>query len=119
MLIALVTTVFIEGLVMFFLTRSKEWVKYNLYCNLVTNPLLNLALVGINYIFGGIENPVTKVVVTYYIPVIILEAIVFFVEGLLYSLMADAEKKQCFRLSVITNAISATIGIIYSFIYYF
>lgn len=119
MLIALVTTVFIEGLVMYFLTKSKEWVKYNLYCNLVTNPLLNFALMGIKYLFGNIGNPIAKVMVTYYIPVIILEAIVFFVEGLLYSLMADATKKQCFRLSIITNAVSAAAGIIYSFFYYF
>jgi len=119
LIIALVLTIIIEAAVMYLLTQSWEWCRFNLYCNLVTNPLLNFALLGTGYVFKGMEDSVLRALLSYYVPLVIGEAVVFYSEGWLYSLMTDCPKKKCYRLSVITNAVSAAIGLVISFFYYF
>ena len=103
MILALVLTVITEGVIMFFLTGSKEWVKYNVYCNFVTNPLLNLVLLGMSYLCADMENAVLRALFSYYLPVILLEVLVFWGEGRLYFMMTNAPKKYCIRLSSICS----------------
>jgi len=119
MLPALLVTILAEALTMYFLTKSKEWVSYNFYCNIVTNPLLNLALYGTHILFRNLTSPLLVALFGYYIPLIILEAVVFWSEGYLYTLMTDTDTKKCFRLSIISNSVSAALGIIYSVFYFF
>lgn len=118
MILALVLTVLTEGVIMFLLTGSKEWVKYNVYCNFVTNPLLNLALLGMSYLCADMENAALRALFSYYLPVVLLEVLVFWGEGRLYFMMTNAPKKFCIRLSVLTNMVSAAVGVVISIWYY-
>lgn len=105
LLIALLLTVLIEGIVVLCLTRSFEWVKFNLYCNLVTNPLLNIVLwvllpalrvsTGIGVMVAG-------------------EIIVVLTETLLYKFMTKAHWNHCALVSLISNLISVLVGVAFS-----
>lgn len=108
MIYALVLTIIIEGVAMFILTRSKEWVKCNILCNMVTNPILNISLFVLVY-FTGLS--------WYSLGVFIGEAIVFTSEALLYKLMTGKGILKCIIYSVITNALSLVLGnIIFEFV---
>lgn len=117
MIIALVLTILIEGPVMLKLTSDKEWVKYNLYCNLVTNPILNVILALLREVVPY-RSQVQKMLLTYYLPLTVLEVVVVFVEAWFYTLMTNETKKECFRRSLITNGVSAGVGIIVSLFYF-
>lgn len=104
MFIALILTVVIEAAVMFAMTRSKEWVKFNLYCNLITNPLINL---GLMYVTRHAEG-------LYYIALLIGELLVLISEWILYKLMSDTNLTKCFVRSFVTNAVSCVIGLVLS-----
>ena len=117
MLIALILTIVSEGIVTYILTKSKTWLKLNLYCNLLTNPLLNLILALIGFLGKYIESTQYRMFISYYLPLVILEIIVFGVEGHLYWLMGADSKKMCYRVSLITNCCSIVVGVIYAFVY--
>lgn len=104
MFIALILTVVIEAAVMFAMTRSKEWVKFNLYCNLITNPLLNL---GLMYVTRHAEG-------LYFFALLTGELLVLISEWILYKLMSDANSAKCFVRSLVTNAVSCAIGLFLS-----
>lgn len=103
LLYVLILTIIIEGIVMLIMTRSKKWVYYNLLCNMLTNPLLNLSLFAMSLTLG--KN-------AYYITLVIGEIIVLFGEAWLYNLMTSEKFKVCFIRSLVTNCCSLLIGML-------
>lgn len=79
-------------------------VYYNLLCNMFTNPILNLSLLGI-YMLGA--NMALIRVIT-----IIGEICVVAAEYGLYRLMSFEKKAFCLTVSVLTNLISYLSGLI-------
>lgn len=104
LLYALLLTIFIEAIAMFALTRSSSWVFYNLLCNLVTNPTLNVIL----FLLLIFYVPTT----IYYAGVIIGEILVLFAETLLYKLLTTSGYRTCFLRSLITNLCSFLFGLL-------
>lgn len=135
-LLALALTVVIEGLVMLVMTRSLQWVRYNLYCNIVTNPLLQvivrIILLFYRLDYGYIYKPGSKtglaaavglVFGTYFkgdlgytAIVLVGELIVLFAEALLYRAMTGEKFGRCFVRSLVTNALSFIAGIVLSLV---
>ena len=111
MILALVLTIIIEWVVMWLLTHSVAMCKYNLYCNMVTNPILNLILSGVMYFLS--EKMMLGASECYFIPLIILEPAVVFSEMAIYRLITGKRKKECFKLSLLTNLVSALAGILW------
>lgn len=119
MIFALIATIIIEALVMWLLTKSGKWCKYNFYCNLVTNPLLNIFIFLFARFYVFIKTGSIVLIRAggdsfweYYLPLFIGEIAVLFSEMKLYELMTGEERKTCFKYSLITNLVSATFGII-------
>lgn len=104
MLFALAVTIVIEGIVMLGLTRTMRWVYYNLLCNMVTNPVLNLAVTIILRITGG-GRP------AYWACVVIGEAAVVVSEAELYHVMTGEKRGKCYLRSFVTNGISYGCGL--------
>lgn len=102
LLYALILTIFIEAAAMFVLTRSAVWVFYNLLCNLVTNPILNL-LLAVLMLF-------TDSAAIYYAALALGEGAVLAAEAKIYRLLSDESYPLCFRRSLITNLLSFLLG---------
>lgn len=100
---ALGLTIFIEGIVILAVTRDKVKLKHNIYCNLMTNPLLNLIAILVTIILG---------VKAYYIWIVIGEILVLLSEWRLYILFGEKSSEKAFFYSFITNAVSLTAGIL-------
>ncbi len=86
------------------MTRKPRYLLLNLWCNTLTNPLLNVLLFCIRQ--TGAPAPFSAFALG------ILEIAVVFAEFAVYRL-ADAKKqnnKWYFRLSLVTNAVSFSIG---------
>ncbi len=83
--------------------RSREAVEYSVLCNLMTNPLLNLLIIGMSHL--GI--------LTFYINVItlILEALVVIAEMLAYRGMMRISMKKAFLISFVLNVSSYLFGV--------
>mgnify|MGYP003295015298 CR=1 FL=1 len=101
----LLLTIIIEGIIIILITRKKKWLVYNIICNLLTNPLLNLSLL---YLVTNNNS--------FLIPFIIGEILVIIVEWLIYILISNDKKADCFKYSLITNMISLTIGLLLNLI---
>lgn len=104
LLIPFLLTVVIEGITMLLLTRSFKWVCYNLLCNMVTNPVMNILLFLITLRFGTTA--------VYYLAVVIGELAILFLEAWFYRKMTEASSKKCFLRSLITNALSFSLGLV-------
>ena len=127
-LYALIITIVLEGALMLLLTRSFKWARYNLYCNLVTNPILNLCLMFIPYFAAkkigfdatgiGPLSPEAPAVMTlsYNITFITGEIIVLITEGLLYRLLTKERYSRCFALSLFTNVFSMAAGLLFIYL---
>lgn len=113
MITALIITIITEIIVVYVLTKSKEWAKYNLLCNMLTNPLLNMSLWGLSFLGRNIESMASRLVWTYYLPLVILEILVIWSEGYLYGLMSEYPSKICYRVSIITNCVSIVVGLLF------
>ncbi len=95
----LLLTIGIEGCIFALLTRSFSGQGALLACNLITNPLLNLALV----LAGS----------ALYMPVFVVgECLVFVLEGILLSCLLRKSKKSAFLLSFCVNAASLLFGML-------
>lgn len=101
---ALVLTLCIEAPVMLVVTRSKKWVYYNVLCNLLTNPLLNIVLT--------IVWRISRDMGVYHTFVAIGEVLVLFGEAALYRAMTGESLKKCGLCSLITNGASFLLGLI-------
>lgn len=114
MISALIITIVTEIIITYILTKSKEWAKYNLFCNMLTNPLLNMSLLGFSILGRNIETMANKMILTYYLPLLVLEILVIWAEGYLYGLMSEYPAKMCYRVSVITNGVSIVAGLLFN-----
>lgn len=111
---ALFLTLVIESLVMLALTRSKKWVYYNLLCNLVTNPTLNILLIVIAKITDNFYEWIfeSDFNIIYYICVAIGEVLVVIGEAHLYRAMTGETRGKCYIRSLVTNGASFFIGLL-------
>lgn len=105
MLLPLILTILTEGLVMYMLTHSGVWCKYNLYCNMVTNPLINLA---VRVTYRLFQNPIPS----FWLPLIAGEVAVVYAEMRIYEEITLNSRGICFKYSLVTNSVSALIGLI-------
>ena len=102
-LLALVLTVAIEcGLSLIF--RSRQLTYCVFLCNLLTNPLLNLILILYLTFIGQEFYPVV---------VGILEMVVVVVEAFIIKLMTDCRLVKAFGQSLLFNAASFGIGLLF------
>ena len=99
---ALVLTVLTEGIVTLIVTRKWRYVLFNYWCNVLTNPPLNLILFGVRSITGDAA----------YWAVAVLEIAVLFIECALYDKFDGhrRSKHRYFLLSLVTNAASFSLG---------
>ena len=86
------------------LKRAGRMVYYNLLCNMLTNPLLNLSLYGA-VLLGAGRGTVTVLTV-------IGEICVVASEYGLYRLMSRESRRLCLVLSIVTNAASYLVGLL-------
>lgn len=74
----------------------------NVFCvNLLTNPILVITSININFIFNKYE---------YNFTIIVLEIIIFLIETLLYKKVMQYNKINPFKLSFVLNLASFSIG---------
>lgn len=101
---ALILTILIEGLLTLLMTRKPRYLLFNFWCNALTNPLLNLALLGIRC--------VTDSAGIYACAVGIGEIAVVLAEYAVYRRVDARQQRNSwyFRLSLATNACSFCIG---------
>ena len=121
LLLALIYTCIIEAAVTFVIIMIRRAVRmrvagenrpkndlimiyYNLLCNMLTNPLLNLSLYGASRLGAG--HGVIMIMIA------IGEICVVFSECGLYRLMSQESRGFCFMLSLITNAVSYLTGVL-------
>lgn len=103
LLSALISTILIEGGVVFALTKRKDYLLASFVMNALTNPLLNCLLVFPLHYFGTVG---------YVVFAVIGEIAVFAGEAALYRLFIRAPIKKCALVSLIANAASLGIGLI-------
>lgn len=101
LLYALLLTIIAEGLVLLLVTRKKSWVLQSVYCNLVTNPSLNLLLLFVRPHIGSAAETAL---------IAVLELAVVISEALLYRAMAGERLRKCLLLSLAANAASYLSG---------
>lgn len=104
---ALLLTVLTEGAVAFLMTRKARYVLYNYWCNLLTNPLLNLMLFAVR----GMHPPGAVI----WLCILCGEAAVFFGEAYLCKRMDGGKqaRRWYLRFSLLTNAASFLLGLIF------
>ena len=99
---ALILTVIIEGTAVMIITKSRKVLLHSVYCNLMTNPLLNLIGLLISFYSRG----------AFIAWIVIGEAAVVLSEAALYRLFGDMEKKRSYIISFIANLCSFKAGLI-------
>ncbi len=103
-LLALLTTVAVEGLLMFLLFRRWDFVYYTLICNLLTNPAMNLLLLaGVRFFGPGVYWPA----------LLALEFVVVALEGLILRLLCRFRLIKALAFSLLLNAASFGIGLLF------
>ncbi|MBQ5310842.1 MAG: hypothetical protein ILP19_02210 [Oscillospiraceae bacterium] len=101
---ALVLTIIIEGTVVYIITKDTKMLRYSIYCNLMTNPLLNL----IGILFALISHN------AFIIWTAVGETAVLISEAALYRLFGDVSKKKAIILSAAANLCSFISGLLLS-----
>ena len=109
MLISLSCTIIIEITLAIILGYRKKDLINVLLVNILTNPLLNSLLVGINYYYGLKARTIALV---------IMEILVVLVEGFIYQKYLERRKINGFILSLILNISSYGIGQLLNMIIY-
>ena len=102
----LLLTVLIEGLLVLVFVKKRETVYHSVLVNMLTNPLVNLAL-----ILWASFVPVPAVPY-YYIATAFLEIAAVITEWLLYYKMGDFGIKKAFLASLLLNAASYSFGLL-------
>ena len=102
LLSALVLTIIIEGAVVLLITKDTKILRYSIYCNLMTNPLLNL----IGILFSALSHT------AFIIWVAVGEIAVLISEAALYRLFGNVPKKKAFIISLAANLCSFLAGIL-------
>ena len=107
---ALLLTWLVEGIITLLMTRSKKYFMFNVWVNMLTNPVLNFLGIFVAYRLGGQT--------AWVIFVAIGEVIVLFAEAWLYDALDrftdDTLKSKLWylRLSAVTNALSFAAGMV-------
>ena len=100
----LLLTVLIEGVLVLVFVRKSETLYHSVLVNMLTNPIVNLAL-----IFWGSFVPLPAVPY-YYIATAFLEVAAVIMEWVLYYKMGDFALKKAFFASFFLNAASFSFG---------
>lgn len=109
MIRSLIFTLIIEISVAFIIGYRKKDLVNILLVNVLTNPLLNSTIVGINYYYGNNARNIT---------LIVLEIVVVVVEGYIFTKYLERRKINGYLLSLILNLASYLLGIIINKIIY-
>ena len=109
MLISLLCTVIIEVSIAFIIKyRGKDLINV-LLVNILTNPLLNSVVVGINYFYGLTARNISLYT---------LEVLVIVIEGFIYQKYLERRNINGYILSLILNVSSYCIGLVIDKIIY-
>ena len=103
--VPLLLTWIIEGIVVIIFTRKPKFVLYSVWCNIITNPLLNFIGIILYNSFG---------IYIYWCWAVIGEIALLFSEMWLYGFFDNhaLSKKYYFLLSLTANGISVLLGFI-------
>ena len=105
MTICLLLTIVVEIIFAYLLkVRNKKDFVNIILVNVVTNPIVVIIPIFINFNFGSLY---------YYISLVILEILAIIVEGLLYKMFLNYNKINPFLLSIILNILSYISGEIF------
>ena len=101
--VPLLLTWIIEGIVVIIFTRKPKFVLYSIWCNIITNPLLNFIGILLYDNFG---------IIIYWCWAFVGEILVLFSEMWLYGYFDShsLSKKYYFFLSLTANGISVLLG---------
>ena len=102
----LLLTVLIEGILVLVFVRKSETLYHSVLVNMLTNPIVNLAL-----IFWGSFVPLPEVPY-YYVATAFLEAAAVITEWILYYKMGDFSFKKAFFASLSLNVASYSFGLL-------
>ena len=100
----LLLTVLIEGVLMLVFVRKRETLCHSVLVNMLTNPIINLALI---LWAAYVPLPAEPY---YYIATAFLEVAVVITEWILYHKMGDFGIKKAFFASLTLNAASCSFG---------
>ena len=99
---ALLLTIAAEGILMYLWSRRKEWTYYSFLCNCMTNPALNVLILGIyNYTELG-----------YYGLLAVLEILAWLAEALVYMRLCDFSQGKALAVSLVLNVLSFGAGLV-------
>ena len=105
MIICLLLTITVEIVFALILrVRKKKDLVNIILVNIITNPIVVIMPVFMDYQFGRLY---------YYISLVILEVLAFLVEGFIYKKYLEYKRINPFLLSLILNVLSYTIGEIF------
>lgn len=104
LIISLILTIFIELFISIFIGIRK---RYDIIAIIAVNTLTNPIVVFIANMLNNFE-----IEWLYWTIVIIMEFIVFFIEGKIYDEILNLKNKSGYKLSFINNIISFSIGLI-------
>ncbi len=107
---SLLLTVLIEWAMVLVMTKDKTIAKHSVLINAVTNPAMNFMLVLWE------SMAIVQSVAYYYILMVILEGFVVYFEARLYMRMHAFDEKNAFKTSIILNATTFVVGIIFGLI---
>ena len=99
-----------EGIPLALMRKREEWLKASLICNAITNPILNTLLM---ILIHFVEDQTILLSIT-----ICLEVIVVVVEAYFYKRMLRESMLKCLVVSLIANAISFLLGILFYQVFY-
>ncbi len=108
-IVALALTELTECLVvLIWESNNNKTLKSVLLCNLITNPAVNLIMLGIRHF--------TESLVIYFGILGFLEILTIYVEGIILSRMTDYGTKKTFKISLVLNLVSFLFGLSLMFI---
>lgn len=102
---ALLLTILSEGILVLLLTRSGKTALQSIYCNLVTNPVVNLIYVSAQPYLAPKAG---------WILIIVLEILVVLSEMYFYRIMSEKAFLFCLFLSLCANAFSFSLGLFFT-----
>lgn len=97
-------TCLIEMIPLSFLRNKSKWIKTSLICNVVTNPLINVALALLSTV---INDALLYIVIT-----VVLEIAVIAFEAFIYYNVMDESVRKCLLVSLLANFCSFAVGAI-------
>ena len=101
--IALALTELTECVVILIWENNNKTLKSVLFCNLITNPAVNLIMLGTRHLTGNL--------VIYFGALGFLELLTIYVEGIILSKMTDYGTKRAFKMSLVLNLVSFLFGL--------